>query len=260
MRILCTNDDGFEAPGIGVLETIASELSDDVWVVAPETDQSGVSHCISLSNPMRLREVSERHFAVRGTPADCVVMGVRHLLADKAPDLVLSGVNRGENLAEDVRYSGTIAAAMEATIMGIPAIAISQAYGEEGRSHINWQCALRHAAAIVHKILEFGIPKNTLFNMNFPDCQADEVEGIVFVPQGRRNENMLHIEERMDGREKPYYWLIFDRHAPTNTKNTDIWAIENNWISITPVQLDMTDWKTLERLKAALEPDRSAGA
>ena len=129
MRILLTNDDGIHAPGLGVLEKIAGELSDDIWVVAPETDQSGVSHSLSLNDPLRLREIGPRHFAVKGTPTDCVIMAVRHILSDSAPDLVLSGVNRGQNVAEDITYSGTIAGAIEGTILGIPSMALSQAYG-----------------------------------------------------------------------------------------------------------------------------------
>ncbi|MCA3630206.1 MAG: 5'/3'-nucleotidase SurE, partial [Methylobacterium sp.] len=127
MRILVTNDDGIHAPGLAVLERIAREISDDVIVVAPETDQSGVSHSLSLNDPLRLREISPKHFAVKGTPTDCVIMGLRHVLKGKRPDLVLSGVNRGQNVAEDVTYSGTIAAAMEGTLLGVPSIALSQA-------------------------------------------------------------------------------------------------------------------------------------
>ncbi len=150
MRILITNDDGIHAEGLKVLEEIASELSDDVTVVAPETDQSGVAHSLSLSDPLRLREVSPRHYAVRGTPTDCVIMGVRKILADRKPDLVLSGVNRGQNVAEDVTYSGTIAGAMEGAMLGVPAIALSQAYctGETGRPHDRLECLAHLCAAV----------------------------------------------------------------------------------------------------------------
>src|SRR5246127_1884573 len=139
MRILVTNDDGINAPGLDVCAEIARALSDDIWIVAPETDQSGVSHSLSLNDPLPLRQVEERRFAVKGTPTDSVVMGVRHILNGKGPDLVLSGVNRGRNVAEDVTYSGTIAGAMEGTILGVPAIALSQAYGGAvGRTTIAW--------------------------------------------------------------------------------------------------------------------------
>jgi 5'-nucleotidase len=133
VRILITNDDGIPRAGLEVCETIARALSDDVWIVAPETDQSGVSHSLSLNDPLRLREVTPKHFAVKGTPTDCVIMGVRHIMEDNPPDLILSGVNRGQNVAEDVTYSGTIAGAMEGTTLGVPSFALSQAYGLETR-------------------------------------------------------------------------------------------------------------------------------
>src|SRR5437764_13761758 len=167
MRILLTNDDGIHAPGLAVLEEIARTLSDDVWVVAPETDQSGVSHSLSLNDPLRLREIDERHFAVKGTPTDCVLMGVRHLMQE-APDLVLTGVNRGQNVAEDVTYSGTIAGAMEGTILGVPSFALSQAYGLETRQNPYWDTAIRHGPDVIRKVLAEGMPNDVLVNVNFP--------------------------------------------------------------------------------------------
>ena len=158
MRILVTNDDGVHAPGLKVLEAIARQLSDDVWVIAPETDQSGVSHSLSLNDPLRLREISSRHFAVKGTPTDCVIMGTRHVMNGSRPDLVLSGVNRGQNVAEDVTYSGTVAGALEGAILGVPSIALSQAYGPGGRDTVKWQCAEHHAAGVIRRVLDEGIP------------------------------------------------------------------------------------------------------
>src|SRR6202045_4846777 len=144
MRILLTNDDGIHAPGLGVLEKIAGSLSDDIWVVAPETDQSGVSHSLSLNDPLRLREIGPRHYAVKGTPTDCVIMAARHIMRDHPPDLVLAGVNRGQNVAEDVTYSGTIAGAMEGTILGIPSMALSQCYGLATRQQPHWDTAIKY--------------------------------------------------------------------------------------------------------------------
>src|SRR5437764_8541532 len=199
MRILLTNDDGIHAPGLAVLEEIARTLSDDVWVVAPETDQSGVSHSLSLNDPLRLREIDERHFAVKGTPTDCVLMGVRHLMQE-APDLILSGVNRGQNVAEDVTYSGTIAAAMEGTILGVPSLAISQAYGPSAaRRNVFWETAETHAPAIIRRILAEGIPKDVLVNVNFPDCRPTEVAGLAVTVQGKRDSELLRLDERIDG-------------------------------------------------------------
>ena len=133
MRILITNDDGIHSPGLDLLERIAQTLSDDVYVIAPEYDQSGVAHSLSLNDPLRLREVGPRHFAVRGTPTDCVIMGARHILGETLPDVVLSGVNKGRNVAEDVVYSGTIAGALEGTILGLPSFALSQEFSVESR-------------------------------------------------------------------------------------------------------------------------------
>src|SRR5271154_4819374 len=179
MRILLTNDDGIHAAGLKLLESIARELSDDVTVVAPESDQSGVAHSLSLSDPLRLREVGPRHFALKGTPTDCVIMGVRKIMADHPPDLVLSGVNRGQNVAEDVTYSGTIAGAMEGALLGVPSIALSQAYGGAvGRPMIEWDAAETHAPGVIAKILAIGIPEGTLINVNFPACAAADVEGV----------------------------------------------------------------------------------
>src|SRR6201985_3921717 len=152
MRILCTNDDGIHAPGLKIVEQIARELSDDVWVVAPETDQSGVAHSLSLNDPLRLRQVGDRRFAVRGTPTDCVIMGARHLLDGKQIDLVLSGVNRGRNVGEDVIYSGTIAGAMEGTILGIPSFALSQSYTPETRTAPLWDAAMKFGRDVERKV------------------------------------------------------------------------------------------------------------
>jgi 5'-nucleotidase len=253
MRILCTNDDGIHAPGLKTLETIARALSDDVWVVAPETDQSGVAHSLSLNDPLRLREISPRHFAVKGTPTDCVIMGVRHLMHERRPDLVLSGVNRGQNVAEDVSYSGTVAGAIEGTILGIPSIALSQAYGPAGRNAIKWQCAERHAPGIVRKLLEAGIDKGILVNINFPDCEPDEVAGAAVVNQGQRSQELLRLDERNDGRGIPYFWIAFERRRFTPGNGTDLWAIANRRIAITPLRLDMTDEPTLTRYAQAFD-------
>jgi 5'-nucleotidase len=247
MRILCTNDDGIHAPGLKVMESIARQLSDDVWIVAPETDQSGVAHSLSLSDPLRLREISERHFAVKGTPTDCVIMGVRHLMRDHKPDLVLSGVNRGQNAAEDVTYSGTVAGAIEGTILGVPSIALSQAYGANGRGDMKWDCAETHAPGVIRKILELGIEKGILVNINFPGCEAGEVTGAAVVNQGVRSQELLRLDERMDGRGNPYFWVAFERRRFTPGNGTDLWALDNKRIAITPLRIDMTDEPTLTR-------------
>jgi 5'-nucleotidase len=252
MRILLTNDDGVHAPGLAVLETIASELSDDVFVVAPETDQSGVAHSLSLSDPLRLREISPRHFAVKGTPTDCVIMGIRMIMADKRPDLVLSGVNRGQNVAEDVTYSGTIAGAIEGAMLGIPAIALSQAYaGVHGRPLIEWDSAQTHSVPLIRRILAAGIAPGGLVNVNFPPCAADDVKGIAFTRQGQRNAELMRVEQRRDGRGFPYYWLMFQRSEITYDDGTDLAALAEQKISVTPLRLDLTDDESRLRLEKA---------
>ncbi|MGL4729521.1 MAG: 5'/3'-nucleotidase SurE [Bosea sp. (in: a-proteobacteria)] len=248
MRILVTNDDGIHAEGLAVLERIARTLSDDVWIVAPETDQSGVSHSLSLNDPLRLREISPKHFAVKGTPTDCVIMAVRHVMADNLPDLVLSGVNRGQNVAEDVTYSGTIAAAMEGTILGVPSVALSQGYGPvSGRDGILWDCAETHAPDVLKRLLKEGIPSGILFNINFPDCAPEEVQGVAVSVQGRRDAELLRIDPRKDGRGNAYFWIAFARGKYEPGIGTDLKALADKKISVTPLELDLTHEPTLTR-------------
>ncbi len=177
MRILCTNDDGIHAPGLKIVEEIARALSDDVWIVAPELDQSGVSHSLSLNDPLRLREVGPRHFAVRGTPTDCVIMGSRHILGEKLPDLVLSGVNKGRNVAEDVVYSGTIAGALEGTILGIPSFALSQEFSIETRHAPLWDTALKFGPDILRKVIDAGVPEEHRDQRQFSGLHARPGQG-----------------------------------------------------------------------------------
>jgi 5'-nucleotidase len=238
MRILITNDDGIHAPGLKVLERIAKSLSDDVTVVAPETDQSGVAHSLSLTDPLRLRKITDRHYAVKGTPTDCVIMGVRKLMIQNPPDLILSGVNKGQNVAEDVTYSGTIAGAMEGTLLGIPSIALSQCYSPEGAF---WDCAETRAPELIKSIVARGLPPGVLMNLNFPACHASAVEGIVLARQGRREQELMKIEARQDGRGNPYYWIAFERPNFKAAEGTDLEAVATNRISVTPLRLDLTD-------------------
>ncbi|TCR62160.1 5'/3'-nucleotidase SurE [Bosea sp. BK604] len=247
MRILVTNDDGIHAEGLAVLERIAAQLSDDVWVVAPETDQSGVAHSLSLSNPLRLRKISEKRFAVAGTPTDCVIMAARSIMIEHRPDLVLSGVNRGQNVAEDVTYSGTIAAAMEGTLLGIPSIAISQAYGPTGRDQIHWDCAEHHAPGVIRRLLDEGIPEGVLFNLNFPHAAPGDVKGVAVTAQGRRDQELMRLEPRQDGRGNPYFWIAFQRSRKEPANGTDLRALSEQKISVTPLELDLTHEPTMTR-------------
>ena len=255
MRILCTNDDGIHAPGLKIVEQIARELSDDVWVVAPELDQSGVSHSLSLNDPLRLRDVGPWHFAVRGTPTDCVIMGSRHILGDKGPDLVLSGVNRGRNVAEDVVYSGTIAGALEGTILGLPSFALSQEFSMETRNKPLWETALKFGPPILRKVIAAGVPKNTVVNINFPACAPEDVAGVLVTRQGKRNLGFLKIDERRDGRGNPYFWIGFERAAMMDAPaaGTDLAALAKRCVSVTPLRLDRTDDAFAEVLTTTLK-------
>lgn len=243
MRILCTNDDGIHAQGLKVVEEIARALSDDVWIVAPELDQSGVSHSLSLNDPLRLREVGPRHFAVRGTPTDCIIMGARHILGPKLPDVVLSGVNKGRNVAEDVVYSGTIAGALEGTILGLPSFALSQEFSLETRDRPPWDTALKFGPPILRKVIAAGVPKNTVININFPSCPPEQVAGVCVTRQGKRNLGFLKVDERRDGRGNPYFWIGFERTAMMDTpaEGTDLAALAGRYVSVTPLRLDRTD-------------------
>lgn len=245
MRILLTNDDGVSAPGLQSLERIARELSDDIWIVAPEFEQSGAGHSLSLTNPLRLSELGERRYSVRGTPTDCVMMAVKGVMKER-PDLILSGVNRGANIAEDVTYSGTIAAAMEGTLLGIPSIALSQVGTAD--QVIRWHTAERHAPGIIRRLIDAGWPSTTLINVNFPDVEPDEVNGIHVVPHGRRDQSDITVEERQDGRNIPYYWVGLRRQRHEPAPGTDIGTIWRGGISVTPLSLNLTDRDTMDPL------------
>jgi 5'-nucleotidase len=246
VRILVTNDDGIHAEGLDVCEEIAKMLSDDVWVVAPEHDQSGVAHSLSLNDPLRLRQVADNRFAVRGTPTDCVIMGARHVLDGKQIDLVLSGVNRGRNVGEDVIYSGTVAGAMEGTILDIPSIALSQSYNSRSGQPPFWETSRRFAPDIIRKVLAQGVRRDVLVNINFPNCRPEEVKGVTVAPLGRRRQERLHIDKRHDGRGNPYYWVAYSRqNAFQVDRGSDMEALDNNRIAITPLKIDITDQPTM---------------
>ncbi|MGV3552568.1 5'/3'-nucleotidase SurE [Rhizobium sp.] len=252
MRILLTNDDGIHAEGLAVLERIARTLTDDVWVVAPETDQSGLAHSLTLSEPLRLRKISDKHFALRGTPTDCVIMGVREVLGGKKPDLILSGVNNGANMADDVTYSGTIAGAIEGTLQGIKSFAISQAANYlDGERMIPWEIVETYAPELLRKLIKVEMPDWTFMNLNFPNCKPAEVQGIAVTAQGKLDFG-INVEKRSDGRGYPYYWLKFDARKGDFREGTDIHALRDNKISVTPLKLDLTDYDLLDRIQRAV--------
>jgi 5'-nucleotidase len=246
MRILCTNDDGVHARGLESLVTIARELTDDVWIVAPHEEQSGAARALTLANPIRIREYDKRRFSVSGTPSDAVMMATQKLLADKAPDLVLSGVNNGQNLAEDVTVSGTIAGAFQGMTLGIPSIALSLA--RLNRDRARWATPERHAPGIIRKLLEAGWPKDVVININFPDTDPDAVAGVEVTRQGHRDDFKLFIEERQDLRGGKYYWYGYEGSLSNPPEGVDLRAVYEGRISITPLHLALTHEDSRARL------------
>ncbi|MBR0555805.1 5'/3'-nucleotidase SurE [Ciceribacter sp. L1K23] len=251
MRILLTNDDGIHAEGLAALERIARTLTDDVWVVAPETDQSGLAHSLTISEPLRLRRIDDKRFALRGTPTDCVIMAIRELM-DEKPDLVLSGVNAGGNLADDVTYSGTVAGAIEGTLQGVRSIALSQLYDyTNGGRVIPWEVAETLGPKLIEQLLKADLPAGTFLNVNFPRCAPSEVQGIEVTSQGKLDFG-LEVEERADGRGFPYYWLRFGNRGDRFREGTDIKAIQDNKISVSPLKIDTTDYSAQDAVARAL--------
>jgi 5'-nucleotidase len=202
-----------------------------------------------------MRQIDDRAYAVRGTPTDSVIMGVRHLLKGKAPDLVLSGINSGANMAEDVTYSGTIAGAFEGTILGIRSIALSQAYGDAGRNAIKWHTGLAHAPGLIRKLLGVEWAPFSVMNVNFPDREPGEVAGTVVTTQGKRDPGLLQIDERRDTWGNPYYWLAFERRRSSTQEGTDLWAVYSGHISVTPLILDLTHHTMREQLRGTLQSE-----
>jgi 5'-nucleotidase len=245
-RILVSNDDGIAAPGLALLERIARELAPDVWVVAPEQEQSGAGHSLTTHRPLRLREIATRRYAVDGTPTDCVMLAVKHLLKDRAPDLVLSGINAGGNLGEDLTYSGTVAAAMEASLLGIPAIALSQCY-RDGQA-IPWPTAAHFAPAVIRRLCALAWPEHALINVNFPAAAVPEVCGIAVTRQGKRAV-ADNLTQRFDPRGRPYYWIGPVREDGAAAPGTDLAAISERRVSVTPISLDLTDIPALAALR-----------
>jgi 5'-nucleotidase len=248
LRILISNDDGINAPGIKVLERIARTISRDVWVVAPETEQSAAGHSLTIRRPLRVRKVSTRRYAVDGTPTDAVLLGVNHILKARKPHLVLSGINRGANLGEDVTYSGTVAAAMEGTILGVPAIALSQTLTPP--HPVKWSTAEHWAPQVIRALLARGWSRNVLVNVNFPDVVSASVTGIEVTRQGKRKIGD-EILEREDPRGEPYVWIGAQRAEDRSTPGTDIEAVVRGAISVTPLCFDLTHRDDMKALEAA---------
>ncbi|MBB6250066.1 5'/3'-nucleotidase SurE [Nitrospirillum iridis] len=237
-RVLLTNDDGINAPGLALLAELAAEIADEVWVVAPEKDQSGMSRAVTLMAPLRVEERGPRRYAVTGTPSDCAIFGLRHLLKDSAPDLVLSGVNRGANVGDEVPYSGTVAAALTARLLGVPAIAFSQVVTD--RTHVRWDTTRALLPRALDHALGLRVAGNAVLNVNFPDLDAADVGDVVVTRQSRGTLDRIDVEARTDLRGGNYYWMSFRRHMPILGPDTDAGALKHGLISITPIGFDMT--------------------
>ena len=248
MRILLTNDDGIAAEGLAALERIAAGLSDDVWVVAPELEQSGQSRALTLTAPIRVRELGLKRFAVGGTPTDCVILAIQDVL-DGAPDLVLSGINRGQNLAEDTTFSGTVAGALAGMALGVPSIALSQALSTfHDDEQALYGCPEHHAPGIIRTLLEAGWPPDVVINLNFPDLPPAEVRGTEVTVQGFRDVHNTRAQRREDLRGRPYYWMGFQGVAGEPKSGTDLAAIREGRISVTPLHIDLTHHESVKRM------------
>ena len=245
-RVLVSNDDGIHAAGLKLLEKILKPLAREVWVAAPETEQSATSHSLTLRRPLRIRKLDERRFAVDGTPTDSVLLGIIEIMQGNLPDLVVSGVNRGGNLGEDVTYSGTVAAAMEGTLLGVPSIAISQVCAD-GRP-VKWATAEKWVGRVLKLLTGEAWPKSVLMNVNLPDVTAGKVTGVEFTRQGQRKIGS-DIARGTDPRGEPYYWIGAQRREEPHGKGSDLAAIGRGAISVTPLTMDLTHGPTLTRLR-----------
>ncbi|MBA3666275.1 MAG: 5'/3'-nucleotidase SurE [Sphingomonas sp.] len=241
MRILITNDDGIHAPGLAVLKQIARTLSDDVWAVAPGEEQSGAGHSLTLSRPIRLKRHGDQRYSVSGTPTDAVMLALAHVMKDAPPDLILSGVNRGANLAEDVTYSGTVSAAMEGALAGVRSIALSQVYPREGMGDtVPFAAAESWAGRVLAPLLEMPFEAGTLVNINFPALAPGMVNGVRVCRQGIRDYGRLRVVERTDPRGYPYYWFGLVPAIETPGHMTDLEAVAEGYVAVTPLHLDLT--------------------
>lgn len=251
MRVLLTNDDGVTAKGMDVLREIAAQISDDVWVVAPATEQSATSRSVSLHNPVMAKEIDDKVYAVTGTPTDSVIVALCDIMKDNMPDLILSGVNRGQNMAEDVTFSGTVAGALEGTQLGVPSIALSMAKGFQGARSLPWETAIAHGPALITKLVKNGWPKNVTLNVNFPDRAPDNVEGTMVTRQGKRDHQMSGVDKRSYPRGGSYFWLTYGAALSNPPQGTDLQAIYDGYISVTPLHTDLTHFDTLSDLQDA---------
>ncbi len=247
-RLLLTNDDGIDAPGLATLEAVARELAGEVWVVAPDSDQSGTSHSLSLHSPLRVSGKGERRFSISGTPGDCVVMALRRLMA-APPDLVLSGINRGANLGLETVFSGTVGAAMTAMLLGLPAMALSLAYNAQDGAR--WETARALAPQVITRFAGGDWSRSAILNINFPDRPADAAGPVELTTQGAGRLDDVHVVSGNDPRRNDYHWLSLHRSARPDAPGSETVAIEKGRITVTPLQFERTNQEVLAALQAA---------
>lgn len=257
-RVLLMNDDGIDGEGIVMLERIMQRFSNDIWVVAPDEERSGAGHSFSTTLPVRVKQRDERHFAVKGTPTDCALLAIHELLGDRKPDIVLTGINRGPNLAEDITYSGTSSAAMEGALLGIPAIALSQYFRPPNRTP--WEVAEHFAGDVIDRLLRAEWRPGLFVNVNFPGCAVEDVAGVRITTQGQRPPGAFVPEPRVDARHFPYYWMRITLHDGGNAAGNDLQAVRDNEISVTPLQLDMTCRAAIPALQTLFTDVAAGGA
>ncbi|MFL2781384.1 MAG: 5'/3'-nucleotidase SurE [Rhodospirillales bacterium] len=247
LRILICNDDGLNAVGIKELEEIARSLTNDVWIVAPETDQSGTGHSLTIRSPLNIKTMGKKCFSVNGTPTDCIILAMNKILKDHRPDFVLSGINRGVNLGEDVTYSGTIGAAIEATLFGVPSIAMSQEYNDAELID-EWGISRKYGAKILKKLLLSNWPKDVLININFPCVSSDQNVDIEITREGRQKIGDEVIEQCEDNQIRSF-WIGKKKKSNSFINGTDLAAIKNGNISITPISINLTHKSSIKKLK-----------
>jgi 5'-nucleotidase len=247
LRVLIVNDDGIDAIGIRMLEEMVRTFTDDVWVVAPDEERSGAGHSISLSQPIRLKQRDERHFAVKGSPTDCALLGINELLGERKPDILFSGINAGPNLAEDVTYSGTCSAAMEGAMLGIPSVALSQMLAYQ--NPVQWESSRRMLPGIIARLIDMSWRPGMFVNVNVPNIAPGEITGVRITRQGRRPPGSFTPTRRIDERFVPYYWIKVAYMDGGWETGTDLEAVRDGAVSITPLQLDMTNHVMLDTMR-----------
>lgn len=250
-RVLLVNDDGIDAPGIQILKSVAENIANEVWIVAPVVDQSGVSCSVSLKSPFRVQKRSNTEYAVYGTPADCSLFAIKSVMANQLPDLVLSGINNGSNLGFETILSGTVGAAMMAMTLGVPAMALSQVSSEDNIP-TNWHCSTHLAESIIRQL--YPLSKETCFNINFPNCQADQIKGIKITKQGEPDVSQFVIAETQDPEGHDYFWFRAKRNQSVRVDiDKELDAANDGYIAITPLNYERTNYALYQQIKATFK-------